>query len=198
MTDLESIKKTLVNISKGKDILDTLIEFERTLDNVELFSYKNWMLGELVEGPIISRYWYKTVWMYPRNKMPDPDGGLRLTKLDARVSFEKSIFKKPIKVNGPEDWIDPESKRAKMVDHEIWLVTIELPMKYINRGIDQAEDIILKDINRTNAKLANMYKQEPKSTEQTAPASPDTVDDSTGNAVAEVTPPAGAGNEETL
>ena len=52
-TDLESIKKTLVNISKGNDILDMLIEFERTMDNAEIFAYKNWIMGELVEGPDI-------------------------------------------------------------------------------------------------------------------------------------------------
>jgi hypothetical protein len=49
-TDLDSIKQTLVNISKGESLLDTLLEFERTLDNAEIFAYKNWILGELVEG----------------------------------------------------------------------------------------------------------------------------------------------------
>lgn len=160
MADLDGIKKTLINISKGNDILDTLIEFERTLSNVELFSYKNWIFGELVEGPIISRYWYKTVWMYPRSMMPDPDGGLRLTALGARVFFEKSIFKKPIKVTGPEDWADPESKRAKMVDHNVWLVTIELPMKYINRSIDQEDEVISQSIKKSNSDIADIYKKE--------------------------------------
>ena len=48
-TDLDRIKKTLVGISKGDNILDTLLEFERTLDNAQVFAYKNWILGELVE-----------------------------------------------------------------------------------------------------------------------------------------------------
>lgn len=159
-TDLESIKRTLVGIAKGESILDTLLEFERTLDNAELFAYKNWILGELVEGPIISRYWYKTVWMFPYSMMPDPNGGLRLRKIGANVSFKKGVFKKPVKVNGPEDWVDPESKRAKMADHEIWLVTIEIPLKYINRGIQQNDDIIQNDIDKTNAELADAYEDE--------------------------------------
>ncbi len=156
-TDLDSIKKTLVSISKGESILDTLLEFERTLDNAELFAYKNWILGELVEGPIIGRYWYKTVWMYPYAIMPDPDGGLRLTKLGAKVNFQKGIFKKPIKVQGPADWVDPQTKRAKMVDHDIWLVTIELPIKYINRGLENIDDIIQQDIENTNSELADAF-----------------------------------------
>ena len=159
-TDLDSIKKTLVNISKGESLLDTLLEFERTLDNAEIFAYKNWILGELVEGPIIGRYWYKTVWMYPYAMMPDPNAGLRLTKLGAKVSFEKGTFSKPVKVRGPEDWANPETKRAKMAQHEVWLVTIELPIKYINRGLEQTDDIIQKDIEDTNAEIADAYDEE--------------------------------------
>jgi len=159
-TDLDSIKQTLVNVSKGNSILDTLLEFERTLDNAELFAYKNWILGELVEGPTIGRYWYKTVWMYPYAMMPDPNGGLRLTKLGAKVNFRKGVFKKPVKVEGPQDWVDPETKRAKMVEHEIWLVTIELPMKYIQRGLSDIDDVIQQDIQNTNDELADAFEDE--------------------------------------
>lgn len=160
-TDLDSIKTTLVNISKGNSLLDTLLEFERTLDNAEIFAYKNWILGELVEGPNISRYWYKTVWMYPYAMMPDPDAGLRLTKLGAKVSFRKGTFSKPVKVTGPADWVNPETKRAKMAHHEVWLVTIELPLKYINHGLDELDDVIQQDIDQTNADLADAYEEAP-------------------------------------
>jgi len=157
-TDLDSIKKTLVGISRGDSILDTLLEFERTLDNAEIFAYKNWILGELVEGPEIGRYFYKTVWMFPYAMMPDPNGGLRLTKLGAKVNFKKGIFKRPVKVKGPEDWVDPQTKRAKIQESEIWLVTIELPIKYINKGLDQEEEIIKKDLEQTNADLADAFE----------------------------------------
>ena len=160
MTDLDSIKTTLVNISKGNSLLDTLLEFERTLDNAEIFAYKNWILGELVEGPIINRYWYKTIWMFPASMMPDPDAGLRLTKLGAKVSFRKGTFSKPVKVTGPADWVNPETKRAKMAHHEVWLVTIEIPLKYINHGLDQLDDVIQKDIEETNAEIADAYEDQ--------------------------------------
>lgn len=159
-TDLDSIKTVLVNISKGETLLDTLLELERTFDNAEIFAYKNWILGELVEGPIIGRYWYKTVWMWPAALMPDPNAGLRLTKLGAKVSFRKGTFNKPVKVKGPEDWANPVTKAAKMAHHEVWLVTIDLPLKYINRGLEQTDDIIQKDIDDTNAELADAFNEE--------------------------------------
>lgn len=161
-TDLDTIKKSLVSISKGEGLLDMLLEFERTLDNAEIFAYKNWILGELVEGPFVERYWFKTVWMFPYAMMPDPNAGLRLTKLGAKVNFKKGTFSKPVKVRGPEDWSDPESKRAKMAKHEVWLVTIELPIKYIQRGMEKIDDIIQKDIEATNAELADAYEQMPE------------------------------------
>lgn len=159
-TSLDSIKQTLVGISRGDTILDTLLEFERTLDNAEIFSYKNWILGEICEGPHIGRYWYEVVLMYPASMMPDPNGGLRLTKLGAKVNFRKGNFTRPTKVKGPEDWVDPETKRAKMIDTEIWLVTIKLPLKYINRGLQQSDDIIQKDIDQTNADLADAFGED--------------------------------------
>jgi len=168
-TDLDTIKQTLVGISKGEKILDTLLEFERTLDNAEIFAYRNWILGELVEGPDIGRYWYKTVWMYPYAMMPDPDAGLRLTKLGAKVNYRKGVFKRPVKVEGPEDWVDPETKRAKMVDNDIWLITIELPIKYINRGLQDLDDIIQKDIEDTNQELASAYAEEEQPAEEMPP-----------------------------
>ena len=189
-TDLDSIKQTLVGISQGDTILDTLLEFERTLDNAEIFAYKNWILGELVEGPDIGRYWYKTVWMYPYAMMPDPDAGLRLTKLGAKVNFRKGVFKRPVKVEGPEDWVDPQSKRAKMRDSEIWLVTIELPIKYINRGLQDLDDIIQKDIEDTNAELADAYAEEEPPPEEAMPPE--------GEMPAEGAPPAPGAPEEQL
>lgn len=158
MTDLESIKKTLTRVSKGNGILDMLIEFERTLDNAEIFAYKNWILGEVVDGPTIERYWFSVVLMYPYKKMPDPIAGLRLTKLGAKVNYRKGIFKKPTKIQGPEDWADPVTKKAVIEEHKVWLVTIQLPIKYINRGIDNAAEIIQHDLQSANEQLADDYE----------------------------------------
>lgn len=160
MTDIDSIKKTLVGISKGENILDMLLEFERTLDNAELFTYKNWHKGEICDGPHINRYFFKVVLMFPMKLMPDPNGGLRLTKLGAKVSYKKGMFKRPVKVNGPQDWVDPQTKRAKMSESEIWLVTIDLPMKYITRGLQNIDDIIQKDIDKTNDELADAFDEQ--------------------------------------
>lgn len=158
-TNLDAIKGTLVGITKGENVLDMLIEFERTLDNLEIFAYKNWLMGELVSGPDIERYWFVTTWMFLYKMMPDPDAGLRLTKIGAKVFFEKSTFSHPAKVRGPEDWADPISKKAKTVTSDVWLVTIKLPMKYITRGLEQMDSIILSDLEKANSDLAQAMEE---------------------------------------
>ena len=56
-----------------------------------------------------------------------------------------------------------------MAEHEIWLVTIELPIKYINRGLEQGDEIIQKDIEDTNAELADAFGDEPEEAMPTEP-----------------------------
>ena len=161
-TNLDTIKSTLVGISKGEGLLDMLIEFERTLDNVEIFAYRNWMLGEIVDGPHISRYWFKVTLMFPYKMMPDPNAGLRLTKLGVRMGFRKGTFHKPVKVHGPADWADPETKRAKMAEHKVWLVDIDMPLKFIKRGLENNDDIIQKDIDKAEEELSDAFEEIPE------------------------------------
>ena len=168
-TDLENIKSTLSSIAKGEGILDMLMEFERTLDNSELFTYKNWIMGELEEGPIIDRYWFKVVFMYPHKLMPDPLGGLRLRKLGAKVHFKKGTFKKPVKVKGPQDWSNINTKATKIGEHKVWLVTIDLPMRYINYGLENNDNIIQKDIDSVNDELSNAYDDQPEDDQSAGP-----------------------------
>ena len=131
-----------------------LLEFEKTLDNANLYAYQNWMNGELVEGPDISRYWFTTTWMYPMKMMPDPAGGLRLLKYGCKVSYQKETFVEPKNLKGPEDAIDTDSqpKKAKMLEHPVWLVTIDMPRRFVDDTYDGIievgdEEVDVEDIN---------------------------------------------------
>ena len=49
---------------------------------------------------------------------------------------------------------------CKMKDSEVWLVTIDMPLKYINRGLQDLDDIIRRDIDDTNAELEDAFDEE--------------------------------------
>ena len=120
--------------------LDMLLEFEKTLDNASLYAYQNWMDGELVQGPEINRYWFETTWMYPKNKMPDPSGGMRLVKYGCKVEYKEDVFKEPSRVLSPEDLAPGKEnmKRAKLKKNDVWLITIKMPRKFVDESQEGA------------------------------------------------------------
>ena len=144
--NIKNIKKIYMSDSS----LNMLLDFERVVDNMDLYSFQNWEYGELVEGPMISKYWVKCKFMWPENLMPDPSGGKRLLQYGAKITYEKSKVKVPIKINGPDDYRDG-SKKGKLVETKVWYVDIMLPkqlMAEIKQGSIEiaGEDVDLSDL----------------------------------------------------
>jgi hypothetical protein len=112
-----------------------LIDFEEVLDNLNIYSYKNWEYGEVIAGPEVTKYWVTVTLMYPYKLMPDPDAAMRLIKHGARVFYGKDTFIEPIKITSPDDLMpeDENGKRKpKRLKKPIWLVTIEMPRQFVN------------------------------------------------------------------
>ena len=108
--------------------VSTLLDFERVLDELDLYAFANWKNGELVEGPIYEKYFVKCTFMWPYKKMPDPRGAERLSEYDCDVSFKKDFFEHPIKVKTPMDY-KPGTKVPKLIKSPIWLVEVVMPKK---------------------------------------------------------------------
>ena len=120
--------------------LETLMDFERVMDTANIYAYKNWMEGEIVEGPHIDRYWVTVTLMYYKNQMPDPEGAMRLTKNGCKVYFAEEEYITAAKLKSPDDSEGqdnadgkrPGQSRAKRVIKPVWLVTIVMPRKYMD------------------------------------------------------------------
>ena len=126
-----NIKDILSNI---KDIymtdssLETLLDYERVLDELDLYSFKHWKLGELVEGPVYEKYFITCTWMFPYRKMPDPSGGERLLNYGCEVEYWEDVLEYPIDVKTPDDF-KAGTKVPKQVSTPVWMVTITMPKK---------------------------------------------------------------------
>jgi hypothetical protein len=144
--NVKNIKKIYMSDSS----LNMLLDFERVLDNMDLYAFPNWLYGELVEGPTISKYWVKCKFMWPENLMPDPNGGKRLLPYGAKITYEKTSVRVPVKINNPDDYRDG-SKKGKLVEAKVWYVDIMLPkvlMSEIKQGSVEiaGEDVDLSDL----------------------------------------------------
>jgi hypothetical protein len=123
----------------------TLLDYERVLDEADLYAYKNWELGELVQGPDVKRYTVSCIFMWPYKLMPDPRACKRLASIGCKIKFKKTHIKVPVEVLDYEDFV-PGTRYPKMAKRHIWLVYIEMPkelMDEIREGsIDLADQTI--------------------------------------------------------
>ncbi len=140
-TFIRNAVENINRINGNKTLLDMLLEFEKVLDDTGIYAYKNWMAGEVVEGPILERHWFNVTLMYPRKEMPDPDAIRRLSKYGCKVEFVKEEVDIPVKVTGPQDLKDVKSKEPKMESKPIWLVKIEMPRRFLETFDDRSLEI---------------------------------------------------------
>ena len=130
MQDIKDVIKTIENVYDNDTAFTILKDFERVLDELNLYVYDNWQDGELVAGPEILRHFVTCTFMWPRESMPDPDGGKRLIDYGCKVFYKKDVYIYPRKVLKSDDF-RPGTKKGKLDQMPVWLVTIRMPKELI-------------------------------------------------------------------
>jgi hypothetical protein len=110
--------------------LGILKDFERVLDELDVYVFQNWEDGELLSGPIDSRHFVTCSFMWPADKMPDPAGGKRLLDRGCKVTYKKDELLKPREIKTPADY-RPGTRKGKIDAHDIWVVEIKMPKELI-------------------------------------------------------------------
>jgi hypothetical protein len=139
------IVKNIDNVMISDGIMAVLFDVERVLDEADLYTFKNWGLGELVHGPEVNRYDVSATFMWPKSLMPDPRGGKRLVTLGCTVEFKKTTVKSPIQIKTPDDFL-AGTKYPKMIDRDVWLVNITVPKTLLNDIREGTVDLADKSI----------------------------------------------------
>jgi hypothetical protein len=180
--DYWQVADNIKNIYMSDGSLTTLLDFERVLDELDLYAFRNWEIGELVQGPEISKYRVSCTFMWPENLMPDPRGARRLLPFDCKVFFRRTKIKIPIRINNPDDYL-PGTKIARVVERPVWLVEIVMPKALMNdirtgsiemedeeidlEDLDQAYE---KDLDKQDVKNQQIEQNAQQSLQQPAPA----------------------------
>lgn len=129
--NFSSIVSTIKGVYISDGTMSVLIDFERVLDEADIYAFRNWQLGELVQGPDIGRYSVSCTFMWPYKLMPDPTGIKRLAAIGCNTEFAKSKIKVPLKVKSPDDFI-MGTKYPKLHEEEVWFVRVEIPKELMN------------------------------------------------------------------
>jgi hypothetical protein len=148
--DITDNIKNIKKIYMSDASLGILMDFERVLDSMDIYTFPHWSYGELVEGPVVNKYWVRCKFMWPQNLMPDPSGAKRLVPYGAKITYQKDTVRMPVKIKSPDDYRDG-SKKGKLVDTPVWYVDIMLPknlMSDIKQGSVEiaGEDIDLSEL----------------------------------------------------
>jgi hypothetical protein len=167
-------------LSEGSIV--SLLDFERVLDELDLYAFKNWQLGELVQGPVINRYTVTCTFMWPEKLMPDPRGGRRLLPFDCKISYRRTKIKIPVKIEDPDDFV-PGTHKARLIEKSVWLVEIEMPKRLMNdirtgsveledQDIDLAEldAAYEEDLDQKEYREQDADAQSPEQGQQNVPA----------------------------
>ena len=130
MQDVLDIIKNVETIYDSNTSFNVLKDFERVLDELDIYVYKNWKDGELAEGPNIERHWVTCSFFWDAEDIPDPMGGKRLLDYDCKISYQKSYITKPRTIRKPED-IRPGTRKGKLDRSPVWIIEIMMPKKLI-------------------------------------------------------------------
>lgn len=128
MYDILDVIRNIDDLYENNTSLAILKDFERVLDEMDLYAYENWEQGELAYGPQVDRHWITAGFMWPKDKMPNPVAAKRLQDLGCKIKYERSHLLEPRKIKTPED-IRPGTKKGKLDRKPIWIVEIAMPKK---------------------------------------------------------------------
>ena len=81
MKDILDVIKNVQSIYESDTAFTVLKDFERVLDDLDIYVYDNWADGELAYGSMISRHWVTCGFSWEKDNMPDPNGWKKTYRL---------------------------------------------------------------------------------------------------------------------
>ena len=144
MHDVLDIIRNVQSLYAIGPTLGILKDFERVLDELDVYVFQNWEDGELLSGPVDYRHFVECSFMWPVDQMPDPAGGKRLLDRGCKVTYAKDELLKPREIKTPEDY-RPGTTKGKIDAHDIWVVNIKKPKELIGNFKHGKEEIESQD-----------------------------------------------------
>lgn len=140
MYDVERLLNNIDRVYNSTTALKILKDFERVLDEYfDIYVYDNWEDGELLQGPMSSKYWVTCCFMWSDKKRPDEAAIKRLRSNNVLVQTGTNYFVKPKKIKSTDD-VRPGTKKGKLQREKIFIVKIKMP-KSLMKSVYGGQDI---------------------------------------------------------
>lgn len=138
-------------------LLDILLGVEKYFDDMDLYAYKNWIYGELVEGPIVSKYWCEVTFKYGHDTFPDPIATQMFEKQGTKVFVKKDWEIGPIahpRKLGDMQSVAAQGGTVQMPAEErkpIILYKFQIPRRIVNPESFDEYKLMASDFNSNDA-----------------------------------------------
>jgi len=174
-TSLKDVIENTKDIYMTDSAINTLLDFERVIDELDIYTFDYWKKGELVAGPNYEKYFVTCTFMWPYKHKPDTRGAKRLADYGCVIRYKHDTLEYPIKLKSPNDF-QPGTKIPKMGKAPVWLVEITIPkklMQEITKGSleIESETVDAEDIDQSYEEgLDDKMYQTPQDQGGAAPA----------------------------
>ncbi len=147
-----------------------LLGVEEYFDNMDLYVFENWIDGEIVEGPISSKYWVEITLKYNLDKMPDPRGAYLFANQGTKIEVRKDVELVPKDFATDHNDFDPENPRKVQMDEvPVILVKFTIPRRLVDAsGVEEyqlMDDELEQESAEAMAQMTEAIPVEPEGEE---------------------------------
>jgi hypothetical protein len=140
MNQVDKTLQVVKRLDDTPDLVDVMLSVEDYLDRNDIYAFKNWIHGELVEGPIVKPYWIKVGFMWDKNCKPDLTACTRLKPHGTKIWFKKAYENVPQPIHEPSDY-EPGTHKPKIKKTPVWLMTMLIPRRFVEDIKDEIMDL---------------------------------------------------------
>lgn len=137
--------ETIQRLFDNEGLRNILLNVEEYFDNMDLYVFDNWIDGEIVDGPNVSKYWVELTLKFDKDKLPDPRGTCLFLNQGTKIEFKRDFEYKPVEI--PQNQNDLRTNgKPRLVKHPVVLIKFTIPRKLVDPDSVEEYNIIDKEL----------------------------------------------------
>ena len=143
------VRGTVQKLFDDSGLMDILLGVEEYFDNADLYVFDNWIDGEIVEGPVVSKYWVEVTLKYDMDKMPDPRGAYLFENQGTKIMVRQDVERVIPKYAKDMDDLDIESGKVKEEKVPVILIKFVIPRRLVDAASVEEYNLLDDDMEET-------------------------------------------------
>lgn len=143
------VRGTVQKLFDDSGLMDILLGVEEYFDNADLYVFQGWIDGEIVEGPVVSKYWVEVTLKYDLDKMPDPRGAYLFENQGTKIMVRQDVERVIPKYAKDMDDLDIESGKVKEEKVPVILIKFVIPRRLVDAASVEEYNLLDDDMEET-------------------------------------------------